>query len=529
METSNYSFIEATCQWLRLANSEPTAEAVNAAIASTKSDDLDALVDVLTDNFDGLSGSPQRFRMLMQAIAARVIQLVQAPGEDEDRQGYLVVTPTTVARLADRLGELDANAAAHALQILAAQGDEESINLLAEMLADSPPQEWKNVAIALSPLWHADAEQLSLFFDRLYEGGLQPSTLTVLLDLAAYSMRAGKLSLHPWQERHSELNSLLASVVARLSVMEREPAKFGSDVAEVQRVLNDSVSLTVSLCDALGLIGNPECEASLLQAMDLSHRRIQAEAAGALVRIGNDKGKKRLVELASDPVARLRAVSYADEFGLAEEIDESLRLPVALAESELAAWLASPDHFGFPPQSLELIDSRTQYWPSYDEPQNCFLFRYTYDFPDNQTLGGQLRNVGIAGPATHAFNADLSQLPTEDIYAAFAGWQAEHEDIFEVPMALLNSAQRREADRLIETLAMQELEVSEAIALTFFLGEVAILANVERAGKPHCAITDGLELICLPTKATPTALTPEILLAIYRGRKLLRTFNPDAT
>ncbi len=521
METGNLAWIESTCSWLRLATSETQADTVRTAIASASMAELDELLNVVVEVFDEISSSPQRFRMLMQAIAARSLELRRSPAQQShgasDDPG---ITPTTLARMVDRLESLDATASAHALQILAGQADEESIDLLAGILVDSPPQDWKNVALALSPLWNAASEQLCFFYDRLYEGYLHPSTLSVLLDLAGFSLRNGTLLQHPWHERHNELSSLLENVTARLTVLEREPSKFGSEVSEVQRILAESVSLTVSLCDALGLIGQSDSESSLLRAMNLSHRRIQAEAAGALIRLGNVSGKQRLIELARDPVARLRAVAYAEEFGFNDEIDETLCLPVSLAESELAAWLASAEQFGFPPNSLQLIDARTQYWPSFEEPRDCFLFRYTYELP-----GGQLSNIGIAGPATHAFYADLTSLPPDDIYAAFAGWQAEHEDIFEVPMPLLNSAQRREADRLLETLAAQALNVTEAIALTFFLGEVAVLALAEKSGKPHCAITDGIELICSPVCESPTGLTPEILLAIYRGRKLLRTFN----
>jgi hypothetical protein len=224
--------------------------------------------------------------------------------------------------------------------------------------------------------------------------------------------------------------------------------------------------------------------------------------------------------LANDPVARLRAVAFAEELDFADEIDESLRHPQALAESELAAWLASPEQFGLPPSSLELVDTRTQYWPSYDEPQSCFLFRYRY-----QLAGGEISNIGIAGPATHAFHADLSELAAEDIYAAFAGWQAEHEDIYEVPASTLNVAQRREADRLIALLEAGGFDQVQPIALTFLLGEVALLATAHRDGDRFGVVNDLHENVCFPLSKSPTSLTPELVLAIYRGRKLLRTFN----
>jgi hypothetical protein len=519
METSHRSWIQGTYEWLRQSGDEPETESILAAIASGAGAELEALLEVLLAGFDALAASQGRWRIAMQAIATRLLEIRNA--DKEDGEPSPLIDPSTLAQLYDRLGEIDAHAAAHCLQILAAQSDEESLDTLAGIISDSPPRDWQTVGLALSPLWNAPGELLELFFERLDEGLLQPAAMTVLLDLANYSQRRGKLSAHPWQSRDAELSHLLDGVCRRLSELERDPKKFGGEVADVQRILGDSLALTIALCDSLGLIGNPDAEASLKQAMALSHRRVQAEAAAALTRIGSELGRQRLVELASDPMARKRAVVYAEELGFVEDIEETMRHPQALAESELVSWLASPERFGLAPQAVELVDASCMLWPSFEEPQNCYLFRYTYQVPN-----GELSNIGIVGPVTHAFNADLTHLPLDEVYAAFAGWQAEHEDIFEVPMPLLNPAQRREADRLLESLEEQELLVSEAIALTFFMGELAILAIVEHEGRKLCAITDGQEYLSYAVSDGPTSMTPDLVLAIFRGRKLLRTFNP---
>ncbi len=344
--------------------------------------------------------------------------------------------------------------------------------------------------------------------------------MAALVDLANYSFRTGRIAKHAYFDRASDLISLLQNLTQRLRLMEENPKRFGDDVESIQRVLNESVALTVSLCDALGLIGAKNGTEALKSAMQLSHRRVQTESAGALARLGDASGKERLVALAEDRVARLRAVTYAEELGFADQIAPELRAPQAMAEAELASWLAAGDRFGVAPHEMELIDSRTQYWPSYEEPRDCYLFRYTYIVPS-----GQLSNVGIAGPLTCAFNSDLANLPPDDIYAVFAGWQAEHEDIYEVPEPLLNRDQRRESDRLVRTLEERGCSVKQLVALAFFFGEIALLAVVERDGKKLNAVTDGTELICYPASDHPTALTADLVLAIFRGRKLLRTFN----
>ncbi|QDV24735.1 HEAT repeat domain-containing protein [Aureliella helgolandensis] len=511
-------WIRSTCNWLRSANEEDSSpEATLARVAHAPPAELEALLEVLAADFHALAQQSGRVKLLMQAVAARMVQLTA--DAQFTREG-IFINAECLARLYDQLVEVDAAAASHVLQILASQGDEESLSSLASLIAETPPEDWQSVGLALSPLWNAEPEALEQFFDCLDAGFVHPATMAVLLDLANFAVRSGKLSEHPWAARSSELGNLLAAVTAQLEKLEQDPAQFGSQIEEIQRTLNDSVALVISLCDSLGLIANAEAIPTLTHTMQLSHRRIQTEAAGALARLGDESGQQRLVELAADPVARRRAVAYAEELEFAEQIEEPLRLPHALAESELASWLAEPPQYGIPPTGLELIDTRTQYWPGYEEPRDCYLFHYWYEFP-----GGRVSNVGIAGPVTHAFQSDLANLPVDDIYAAFAGWHAEHEEIYEVPMALLNPAQRREADLLERKLDQLEMSSIVPLALTFFLGEIALLAQVEREGIQSCAIADNQEWISFPTSESSNAITPEIVLSIFRGRKLLRTFN----
>jgi len=515
VQSAEQDWIAAACRWLGFSTTPDVPEGLLASLKTASGPELETLLNVASANFDQLSSGALRFRQLMQQVAVRLNQLVR-----HETTEVAVISPEILVRLGDMLSAVDAIASAHCLQMLAMQPDEESIDALASALTKQPPEQLQAIAIALSPLWQLDGNLLELFFDRLGDGFLHPATMSALLDLANYSTRTGRLQEHPYAQRTDELLSLLSNLTLRLGLMEENPAKFGDDVESIQKVLGESVALTVSLCDALGLIGDKQATENLRKTLALSHRRVQTEAAGALARLGDATGKQRLIELAEDRVARMRAVTYAEEMGFAEEIEADLRLPQSMAEAELASWLASGDRFGISPHEMELFDARTQYWPSFEEPRDCYLFRYTYILPT-----GQLSNIGIAGPLTCSFNSDLANLPPDDIYAVFAGWQAEHDDIFEVPEALLNRDQRRETDRLIRSLQERECEVKQIMALTFFLGEIALLATIEHERKRLHAVTDGIELLCFPASDHPTALTPDLVLSIYRGRKLLRTFN----
>ena len=343
-------WIAAVCRWLGFSSTQDLPEGLLSSLQSADGDEIETLLNVVSANFDQMNSGPLRLRQLMQQIAVRLNKLVR-----EEEPDVAIVTPEVLVRLCDMLSAVDAIASAHCLQMLAIQSDEESIDALAATLTEQPPEQMQAVAIALSPLWQLEGSLLELFFDRMGDGFVHPATMSALLDLANYSTRTQKMEEHPYSDRVEQLLGLLANLTNRLLLMEENPAKFGDDVESIQKVLNESVALTVSLCDALGLIGDASANEQLLKTLALSHRRVQTEAAGALARLGDAAGKLRLIELAEDRVARLRAISYAEELGFAEEIEADLRLPQAIAEAELASWLAaSGDRFGISPHEMEL-------------------------------------------------------------------------------------------------------------------------------------------------------------------------------
>lgn len=511
------NWVHATARWLQAEESPPLDESVVAQIENASIAELEDLVEVVA----GLAGlHPQvgpRSRIPLQHASSQLKQLRQEGGVDP-RQLHL--DPDILVSAYGVLAGEHAMSAAHLVQMLAIQADEDSLAALAKCLDETPPGTWQAIAVGLSPLWNADGETLLAVFHELGDSLMQASVLSVVLDLAGHAVRSEKLEQHPWASRGDQFAKLLHSVVGQLRTLQADPGKFGDDVNTVQTALHDGVALAIALCDALGLIGHKAAEEELNEALELSHRRIQTEAAGALARLGSDVGKKHLVELAKDRVARQRAVAYAEELGCIEMVDAECRSASALAESQLAGWLSEPTQFGIAPSGMELLETRTMYWPSFEEPRECFLFRYWFNFP-----AGKVSNIGIAGPVHHAFSADLQSLGHDDIYAAFAGWHADHEDIFEVPSHLLNTAQRREADKLVDRAAELEIVELQLEALAFFLGSVAIVARGHVDDSEVTLVLDGQECLRMPRSDQPGSLTSDIVLSIYRGRKLLRSFN----
>lgn len=425
----------------------------------------------------------------------------------------------TVAAIADALPEQTPNRH-RLLYLLAANRTPAAIQTLAEQLSTKPPLQWTEVGQVLSPLMQHDDWEPEQLYPNVLAGLVHPSVAAPILDLANYLYRTGQTTVHPAESRRDSLVVLLGGVVGRLSKFEEDPRSMGDSVETIQTVLAEAVALAVSLCDALGLNGWEGASGKLYQAMELRHRRVQCEAAGALARLGIEEGRKRLIELAAEPSARLRVIAYAEELGFDAEIDDAHKTNEAKAEADLALWLSQPANMGVPPTHIEVIDQRQLYWPSFDQPVDCYLVRFEYQFGDRV-----YSNIGIAGPTVFTVGTDLADLPHDDIYAVYAGWQAEHDEIFTIAASNWNSAQKRLSAPLIDTLDRQGFESIQPRMLCFFLDEHAMVAEATRHDTQCIVITDGLETIDFSTQGRLRPMTADDLWYLFLGRRMLRTFN----
>jgi hypothetical protein len=404
------------------------------------------------------------------------------------------------------------------------QGD--ALRMLAELLASDPPRDAALVAQVLSPLVQRSNYDPAVLFPRLLDGLQHASSSAAILDLCNFFTRRGWLGRHPAAARWAQLNRLLSQLVQqleRLDAIPAEPAGAGEagPRARRQQQVFESLALVVSLCDALALLGDPQAIPALHEALQLRHRRVRAEAAAALAALGDAAGEAALIELAAEPVTRLRVLAYAEELGLEDRIEPRYQSAAARAEAELALWLAQPAQFGLPPEGIELFDERTLYWPGHEEPIECFLFRFTYRLAD-----GEYHNVGLAGPCTHAFRADLTDLPPDDIYAAFAGWYAEHEDIYHQDANLLLPTQQAEVARLERRLRDEGHQEIRPRLLGYFLGDRLLVADTRYQGREGTAVADADRVDWRPRGAVARPLDAEMEYNIYKGRRMLRSFNP---
>ena len=346
-----------------------------------------------------------------------------------------------------------------------------------------------------------------------------------VLDLANYLSRRGIVKRHPAADRVQSLADLLGALVLRLQRIEEQPQEFAAAPRDLTLLVGEGVGLVVSLCDTLAQIGDPAVVGKLHQAADLAHRWVRTEAGAALARLGDKRGVVLLVELAAAPLVRSRALKYLEELGDLEQADAQYRTPVARAEGDLAAWLAEPSHFGIPPTSLTLIDERRQFWPGFETPVECFLF--DAEFRHGPT---SFSTIAIAGPLTHALAVDLEDLPPDDIYAVYAGWQAEHPDMQEVPADRLAFDQNTAWQHLAEQLAAAGYRDVQLVKLTRFFEALHWVATARRGEVPGVVICDAgrVEWYTIVTPG-PRALTATEFYYLHKGRQLLRTFNREAS
>ena len=421
--------------------------------------------------------------------------------------------------LYDRL-DTDWQTSQHVLSLLSLQGDEAALEILVELLVNSPPPESTAIALVLGPIILAPPENLGILFPRLLDALAHPSIAASVLDMANYMHREKLLDPHPAKERIGQLETLLHGLNHHLEKMQELPEEPAESLQQLQSKVADSISLAISLCHAMALIGSDTSISVLRLTCQLPHRRLRTEAAAALAHLGEDEGRTILLGMAAEPVVRLRVIQYAEELGIDDQLEPSLVTTAARKESEFALWLAQPENVGIPPSGMQLLDERQQYWPGFDEPVDCFLFQFFYHFEN-----GEYRNTGIASPTTAAIHANLEHLEIDDIYALFAGGDVRHEEICQWEVDELGERFETERKQLAQFIEKNDYgDIQPQLFMQFF-GDNVLVADVSRGQQGGLVVADFVDCLWLPEKDPLRPLTPADALHIFAGKKLLETFN----
>jgi hypothetical protein len=427
----------------------------------------------------------------------------------------------------DRRAETDREAAVaqrarrELLVQLASEGSAESLKKFAELIATDAPHNVKDALLAFAPLLRPRPDlAVEALFPRLLDAVAHVTVAAIVLDTTNHFVRTGRLRPHPAVDRATKLAELFGQVTVGLEKLAATPPASAEDWQVQRQAAEDGFALLISLCDTLALLGDRSVCDKLRGALDLPHRRLRTEVAAALARLGQTDGIAALSAMAAEPVVRTRAVAYLEELGLADEVPIALRSPVAKAEGVIAQWLAAPLQFGIAPHELALVDERTQFWPGFEKPVECFLFHYAYATPQ-----GEFRGVGIVGPLVHATAADVDDLPPDDIYALFAGFQAEHDQISEKPLAELSGMEQELAARVCREFDGEFRDIT-LVKIGQFFGERHIVATAVRNGDRGTLVLDANQPHWYRTGDPHRPLRAEEAYQIHKGRKLLAAFNP---
>ncbi len=522
-----------------LAQNDPTQLSRVALLAqqisSLSNDEVAELVDRILDFSDELQSTeetqahaahdilrgPIKIDQLIQPVIYQLVQREVKLAAAEDPERHWDSKRFENVQSLYRITPHDSDLRNHLLRWLAVEGSDEAIQIWTDLICDDPPEHRLGIVLAFAPLMQPGFQPPEWMLSQLVNHATSHSQIApAIFDLFNFYYRHEKVAAHPAEERINELTELLGQLAGQLGIIEEGNFPRGLDASQINQLVSDSVALIVALCDTFAQLKYEPAVGKLHQALGLRHRRVQTEAAAALARMGDDLGKQALIELANQPVARLRALAYADELGFKNEVSLELQGEIAMAESHLAIWLSEPAQMGLAPSNLEFLESREMYWPSYEHPVQCYLFTYSYGSGEQSHS-----NIGICGPLTHAFAADLRHLSHSDMYAAFAGWQTVHSEIYQVSLNRAQQTFPNDWRRLVGNLEAEDFDRTQLRTAASFFGELLLIADATQDGQTGTAIVDGQKTSWFSHGNENAPIDWQMAYSIWRGQQLLANFN----
>lgn len=476
----------------------------------------DALLDLSIDESLILENDACR-SVLEQAAsqaATLLFQWTSSLEPDQSPEGQLLVHALAGDRAAKLYTRFRPFAFRHVsgrlLQLLLGNRVPSAIAIGVDLLVTQPPADWKDASLAISALMQSSHWKVADVFPRILDA-TQPAVLAPAIDVANLLVRSKGVSPHPAAERFDVLLQLFGQVVQQLAALEEDPSRYSDRVADIQRILFDGVSLTVSICHFFALQKDPRAVGKLTQALDLGHRRIKTEAAYALAAIGEPRAVDLLVELMQDHASRPRVLAYLRELGLEDRIPVEWTSSLSDAQSQLAVWLSQPEQFAIPPTEIDCIDQRTLTWPGCDGMQECFLLRFQYQIGEAAHT-----NIGFAGPCAYAFPFDVSSLGHDELYGMFLAQDIEDPTARRSAWGTEDLEELAEDEALLELIAecgFSDLKPSHQVQ---FLGNRAVVAHaVDPQGNPVRVLGD--EEGCI-TDSASYPLAHDRLIARWMGR-----------
>ncbi len=288
------------------------------------------------------------------------------------------------------------------LKILALLGSKEALAFIADRIKEENGPKDFMISVALGAI-NPKTPHVDVLFPALAPVlAYSDFRAVAVLDLASQLALAGSLKRHPGADQLDKLRGFIAS---------KDEGEF---------------SYAHSACLALAFIPGAAAEKLLVTAEDHPDSNVRLEATYALARRDHPGSDKRLAKAALNPATSQRAIEYLKEIGKAQLVPGEVNDPLFAAKAEMLSWLAHPMEYGRPPESIELWDRRTIYWPPTDDKREFFLFKYTY--PPKRAGEAADVGVGLVGSTTFSLFGETRPAPEgtpEDALAAHCVWELE--------------------------------------------------------------------------------------------------------
>ncbi len=289
----------------------------------------------------------------------------------------------------------------YALKLLAYTGTKEGVECIARVAKRGYETDNYMWSVALSPFGEGHPGAPTLF--GALSKPLPEKFLAVsLLDAANEAAREHKLKRHPFDSAAGK--EKLAGYLS------------GRKASEA--------SYAVSACAALPFIGASRRKPLVALARKHKDPAIRMEVAWATAKLGDKAGLDYLAEQCLDRNASAQATRYLEELGKKKLVPRAAREPDFAAMAEMCGWLAHPNEYGEPPDSIELMDKRKIYWPPTRDTRELRLFSFVYEksrHREERSVG-----VGMVGSMTWSFFDDTKPtMKPEEIYGHHCCFELE--------------------------------------------------------------------------------------------------------
>ncbi|MCW5755667.1 MAG: HEAT repeat domain-containing protein [Phycisphaeraceae bacterium] len=215
-----------------------------------------------------------------------------------------------------------------------------------------------------------------------------------------------------------------ANEACRQGNAERHPFDSDAGVARLRDYLTGQTdSYAHSACGALPFVSHAERETLLELARNHADDGVRIEAAWVLAKLGRQEGFDTIAEACLDRNRAMQAMHYLEELGREDLVPPPARDPDFVTMAQMCNWLSHPNEFGEAPDTIELFDKRTIYWPPTDDTREMRIFKYRYE-PNGDWREEAEEGVGMVGSITFALFGDTDpSMDPKDIYGRHCCWE----------------------------------------------------------------------------------------------------------